>query len=199
MLYPTITLLTSLALLSLAQGAAVDTDAGEIDVPEDLNILNKRGDYPGLTYDQVKKLPAKSDDGTPIPWAIGYWTEPDCKGILVAGHLEGATGTGKGSDRPCFPLTDKDGDGKQWMSEDDVKKIQSGAVYLQADHASHLSSFTAKLVVSGDKVSPCGTSNVFGASPNGWIGGAEKVPNDGWTCKNGKFTAHIVKKPKALQ
>ncbi|KAI9723369.1 MAG: hypothetical protein M1812_001253 [Candelaria pacifica] len=196
MQYPTFTLIAALTILGNVHCAAVEVETEETGISSYFNTLNKRTNYPDATYAQMKELSTKPSAAN-VQWCIGYWTEPDCKGKLVAGHMDGTTGKGKKSDRPCFAVTDNDQNKHPWMSEDDKKKIESGAVYLKADGATHKSQWQAKLVVKGDKLSPCGTSNAIGLSGDGWIGGGDKVPDDGWTCKNGKFSAHIVKTPKA--
>ncbi len=83
------------------------------------------------------------------------------------------------------------------MSKDEQGKLESGAVYWRGG-SERRSSLQAKMVVSSDGFSNCGAANVLGLASDGWIGGAAyELPEDGWTCKDGEFSAHIVRAAKS--
>ncbi|KAI9781216.1 MAG: hypothetical protein M1835_004348 [Candelina submexicana] len=168
MLYSSLKAITVLSLIALAQGVAVDTEESST-----TEILNKRG----FNYDSVKKALSEKSPGA--GWAVAFFDGKDCSGSLL-GHVD----TDTQNPQPCQSVDDM-------KSKPDKTKIQSGAVFLRGGDSSF---WSARLIEKGDKLSPCGMLNTV--SPSGWIGASfGKLPEDGWTCKNGKFTAYSVREP----
>ncbi|KAI9718788.1 MAG: hypothetical protein M1812_003962 [Candelaria pacifica] len=159
--------LAVISFFTVAQGIAVDTDAGQSDI-------SKRA---GVDFAELKVQVGQAKGEA---WVVGFFDSKDCKGNLL-GHADADTK----NTQPCMAV-------KDMKSKPDQKKIQSGAVWLQRDAGNKNSAWSAKLVEKGDALSPCGllTSAKLG---NGWIG--FDLPADGWTCQNGHYSAYTVDFP----